>query len=91
MANPWLVSVAGALLAAGAFASVRSTSKRALPARTGRVLAARDASLALMGVGVAVVPWARLVGLGIGLTGMMARLYFQILASVERRADRRAP
>jgi hypothetical protein len=88
MSIAWPVSIAGALFAAWAIASARSTSKRTLPARTRWVLVARDASLALIGVGIAVVPWARPVGLGIGIIGMMGRLYFQILASLVRRANR---
>jgi hypothetical protein len=90
VASP-VIAAGGALLFALAIAGAWSSSRRSLPARTRWVLIAGDASIALMGVGVAVVPWARAVGAAIGLIGVLGRAYFGIWGLLLRGADRRAP
>jgi hypothetical protein len=91
MAISLLVSVAGLPLAAWAIVTARSTWKRAVAVRTRWVLIAREISVALIGVGVAIVPWARLVGVVIGVIGVMGRAYFGVWGLMLGGAKRRTP
>jgi hypothetical protein len=81
----------GLLVAVGFVAIAGKPFRRSDSARTRRLVVARDYCVALVGVAIALVRWARPVGLAIGLIGVMGRLYFSILASLMRRADRPVP
>jgi hypothetical protein len=89
MSSP-VISAIGLLIAVSSFAIVGWTFRRSDSARRRWLSVAPEACFGLMGVGVAVVPWARFVGLAICAIGVMGRLYFSILDVLMRHAGRRA-
>lgn len=90
MRTPWLVNVgAGVLIVAMAVAI--GVVAWPLPRRARWVFAVRESFAALIGVGLAIEPWARSAGNGVSLVGFLGLLTVSVLGRRLRGEVRTAP